>query len=658
MLTYDRLICGSWLFGPLHGLRNASRIRLAPDGLIADYNHPNERSWTCEDGVLRILRADGAVMWQSKHVHDRESRFRVTLISPEHPNLLFCLEQRVEDSLVVSFKSGHTSNLDINARGTSSNIKRPDAQSSLKIAIATVVKNEASDILAWIGWYFNLGVTTILFYDDASTDGTLELVSDASQVRDIRLHRVTPSHEPGRGRQMRCYLEARYEYEEEFDWIGFFDADEYLTFPKHQLLAQFLDRPKEVGAVAINWCNYGSGGHILKPHMPAFYAYNKHFTNDKIINRHVKSFVRPQYWSGEWKNPHYFDVAPYRYDDPSGRSVVWSDILGVTADNPDWVDAKLMHYQCRSMEHFIERIKRHPDIKRDVSLWAVYDQGEVEDNSPRLEYQNVVRIMRSFVNASITRVLCSFLNQYLLDPEKPLETLNLHEVQPFLRPALGPATSLEHALAPYSTREPSAEPRVSVDVYRLVTRDDAYLETAANFDPVEAFEKKISNHGQPIRVLRISSLPDKVFILAAPEGQEPILIDDDPRICDFLSYEALSYGGNSRLALRQPSTRMFLTRHPSSTGGQILASSTTVEKGETFLFTHVDHVTDHALDRRLALIWTFASGSFSLSEFLFQHCKADLDNLCLIFPVLVALADQQEQQQIMAMCGAAAQYIF
>ena len=648
MLTYDRLICGIWRFGSLHSLHNASHIRLASDGRIADYDHPNERSWTCEDGVLRIFRADGGLMWQSKRVDDHRQYFQIILTSPNHGHLLFCLEQRVENSHLPLPSSQDESITSKNY--SSSNIAQPNTKTPIKIAIASVVRNEATDILAWIGWYFNLGVDTILFYDDSSTDGTLELVSDASLARDIRLHSVTSTTEPARCRQMRCYIDARYQYEEEFDWIGFIDADEYLALPDSRRLPEFLERSSEVGAVAINWCNYGSAGYILKPTMPAYYAYNKHFSKNSGVNRHVKSFIRPQCWKGPWINPHYFDVGPFQYEDSSGQPVAWSGIPGITAGEADWEKAKFMHYQCRSMEHFIERMRKRPDIRRDTKLWAASDQGEVEDNSPRSEHRHVARVMQSVVKASIIRVMQSLLSTYAQNNSNQQENPASHDFLFPVCPTCGAA--LLHASTPAAqpTHHLAVQSSGSVEIFRVVkhSHGSSLIVTSMN---------EVSDHGQVVHAIRVSTLPDKIFIFAASEEQGLILIDDDPRVCEFLVYEILPYGQNGQVALRHPSTGMYLTFSYSDTGNDVLASRIQLEECKPFYLRLVNDA-EGTIDTRLDLVRAFLTRGINLNQFLFAHRENQLDEISSVFPVLVALTDQGERRQIVTACGAASRYIF
>ena len=99
----------------------------------------------------------------------------------------------------------------------------------MRVAVVLMLKDEAAEILPWLGWYFGLGVDTIVVFDDSSTDGTAELLEQAAVTSDVRLTRLAPTNESFTNRQQAAYAAAMRRYADEFDWIGFFDADEYLA---------------------------------------------------------------------------------------------------------------------------------------------------------------------------------------------------------------------------------------------------------------------------------------------------------------------------------------------------------------------------------------------------------------------------------------------
>ena len=52
---------------------------------------------------------------------------------------------------------------------------------------------------------------------------------------------------------------------------------------------------------------------------------------------------------------------------------VWGETRGIIVGEPDWSVARLMHYQCRSMEHFLERLRKRPDVRIHENLWRGFD---------------------------------------------------------------------------------------------------------------------------------------------------------------------------------------------------------------------------------------------------------------------------------------------
>jgi len=261
-------------------------------------------------------------------------------------------------------------------------------------AVVLIVKNEVSDILAWIAWYKLLGFDTLIIFDDDSDDGTWEVLQSASEKFDIRLFRSI-GEKPGRYevRQEECYKYTLSKYKYEFEWLAFFDADEYLAFFNHNSIRKFLDEFPNADSLSINWCNYGSSGHVLKPVVTPIEAYTWHSREQELINRHVKAIVRPDRIGPNWINVHCFDTENSRSVLTTGERVRWGDTPGIVDHDPDWQVAKLMHFQCRSMEHFVERIRKRPDLPNHASMFRAADYADVQDLRPLERREELRSIM-------------------------------------------------------------------------------------------------------------------------------------------------------------------------------------------------------------------------------------------------------------------------
>ena len=242
------------------------------------------------------------------------------------------------------------------------------------VAIAVFVKDEASDIATWIAWYIVNGADILFIYDDHSTDGTWEIVQAAAKVYNIVALRTDLAVEHFFNRQRASYMDAIRRSAGRHDWIGLFDADEYCFIEHEETYGEFLERFADAQAVAISWCVYGSSGLVTRPSQPVPEAFVQHSQEDFPHNIHVKSFVRPECVGAEYINPHRFAVLESRYTDTYGRLVTWTHPGGFQAD---WGRARVMHYVCRSMEHFVARMKRRFDIREyGTKYWQDFDRNE------------------------------------------------------------------------------------------------------------------------------------------------------------------------------------------------------------------------------------------------------------------------------------------
>lgn len=271
------------------------------------------------------------------------------------------------------------------------------------VAIALFVKNEFSDIKGWIAWHFALGVKTLFIFDDHSSDGTWEILQAAAQCYDIRLFRTDPITQPNfYWRQKDSFLQAVEETRDKYDWLGFLDGDEYLYIKHFDSAPEFFYRFDHADAVAFSWRIYGHDSVTLRSRFTTVEAFLKHSTPEFGPNRLIKSFVRPEKIKGDYRTPHWFDdIDATRYVRPHGGKVPH---IG-PEQSVDWSDAFIMHYICRSMEHFIERVKKRPDT---ASYWHGYNPIELTDREPLnvipklSEY--LVNINKSMLSSAITKL--------------------------------------------------------------------------------------------------------------------------------------------------------------------------------------------------------------------------------------------------------------
>ncbi len=252
-----------------------------------------------------------------------------------------------------------------------------------KVAIVCILKNEYAVLPSWLCWHRLLGFEHFIIFDDGSTDGCWELLCAAKDIYNIDLHRAS-MFGPGEYilRQEEAYKFAISTYKDDFEWLFPIDADEFLSFSQASDVSNFLDRFDHVDGIAVNWCQYGSNGHVLDPDASVVEAYTRHGPPEGVFASHVKSFIRPEAFAGSWINVHCFDLPSDRYVDASGQPVEWGHTPGISARAPDWSVAKIMHFQVRSMQSFVERTKKHRNLRYTTDVFRQLDTNNFEDISP------------------------------------------------------------------------------------------------------------------------------------------------------------------------------------------------------------------------------------------------------------------------------------
>lgn len=413
-----------------------------------------------------------------------------------------------------------------------------------RVAVVAIVRDECTDLLGWLGWYVRLGVATIVVFDDGSSDGTGRLIQDAACHHDIRLYRIEKTEGDHLGRQRAVYMHALSTLRETHDWVAFLDADEYVLPERHETLPSYLMAFDEtVSAVAVNWCNYGSSGHVLKPPAPVFHAFVHHACPEAPINRHVKTFLRPARWTGEWVNVHYFPIGSGRYVDAAGRDVVWSGAPGIVADAPDWKGARVLHYQTRSMEHYVERVRRRQDTILDAAGFHQTDFADICTDTPRRYTGDVLAWCLRVRRQSFARALDALMREV---------------------PADGSSTTgspeTERAVAPSLPRLFSVHAR---DGNRLIMQDGQVR--------VEG-RGPAQDRAAHIWALYAEGLaPGVVFLMLVDDRGDlaPFTLGDDGRQDLFLPFDIRSGRVPGAVRLRHPQMCRFLRAAPLENGGAV-----------------------------------------------------------------------------------------
>ena len=196
----------------------------------------------------------------------------------------------------------------------------------MRTALAAIGRKENLYAREWVEHHLNVGFDHIFIADnnhgdeehfedvlnDYVADGKVTILDYRDQI----------------AVQRKEYEEIYAKFGVDYDWMAFFDFDEFLDI-RQGTLQDILDTDED--CVLVNWECYGDNDLVKYdprpcwdrfsnplPH-PLFVQYTNHAEND-----HVKSIVRCDMWNIKFKhNPHVIgDVSPFRQYNPNAPAVL------------------------------------------------------------------------------------------------------------------------------------------------------------------------------------------------------------------------------------------------------------------------------------------------------------------------------------------------
>lgn len=234
---------------------------------------------------------------------------------------------------------------------------------NMKVLLCTIAKNENKYIKEFVDWYKELGFTNICLFDNNDKDGEHfedvigeEIKSGFVILKDYRGRKIC---------QFDAYEECYYTYNSQYDWIAFFDADEFLELDKKSFrnVGEYLSLPQfqKYDVIHINWHSFGDNGKLRYENKPLRERFPEPLPIDKPIaytfseNRHIKSIIKGGLKGIFWaSNPHTVYPASLRCCNNIGVECnVESPFCDV-----NYQYAKLNHYSTKSTEEYCNKMKR------------------------------------------------------------------------------------------------------------------------------------------------------------------------------------------------------------------------------------------------------------------------------------------------------------
>ena len=222
-----------------------------------------------------------------------------------------------------------------------------------KVALCSIGRLENQYAVEFVEWYNKLGFDKIFIYDN--NHGDEEHFEDVlQQYINDGLVEITDFRDK-EAAQLSAYNDCYEKHGKEYDWIAFFDFDEFLTLVSDKDIKSYISRfSEECQCILLNWMIMTDNGQVYNTHRPLQERFTEPMDYDKCIgysfseNNHVKSIVKGGINGLTFGSTPHVPSTSLRCCDSLGHMVTQSPFV-----NYEFGGAYIKHYQFKTVEEWL-----------------------------------------------------------------------------------------------------------------------------------------------------------------------------------------------------------------------------------------------------------------------------------------------------------------
>lgn len=314
----------------------------------------------------------------------------------------------------------------------------------MKVLICAIAKNENRYIREWVEYYYDLGVSKIVLYDNNDVDGERfdSVIGDYIESGFVEVVDYRGKHKSftksyaesskNHGVQQDAYEECYHKYVDDYDWFGFFDIDEFLFIRDNKTLFELLTDPvlDDVDVIQFNWVCFGDNGHLRYEDIP---VRERFLTHSKYQTEHVKSMVRGGF--NEIKLPCHIAIAKdakYAYPDGKPTKCYYTQPIRtegaylehyVTKTVEEWCDRKFNTTSATGKDYF------NTNIESRIAIFFKHNQSTAEKRKIIEEKKRALTNRKPQPKANVIVSLTSY-RQRLGNLIKVFDSIYANTMQP------------------------------------------------------------------------------------------------------------------------------------------------------------------------------------------------------------------------------------
>lgn len=272
----------------------------------------------------------------------------------------------------------------------------------MKVLLCCILKMENHYLEEWLRHYVSLGVDKIVIFDNNDIEGKYaESIYDIEYVKDCENKAIIDVYPiPGEKQaQTKSYNKCYEMYGSDYDWLMFFDIDEYLILERSSNIKEFLSQPHFIPyeMIHINWKVYDDNDLLTVVNND--YSLVKRFTRPcqtrSNVNSELKSIIRGGLNNVKFiKNPHTCDNRKFSCCNAIGEK---TDSKSAKTEKVIHKEAWLNHYICKTIEEYCynKLIRRgghtihKKDLRYNLNFFFNYNKRTLDKIKFYKEHYNV-----------------------------------------------------------------------------------------------------------------------------------------------------------------------------------------------------------------------------------------------------------------------------
>lgn len=237
--------------------------------------------------------------------------------------------------------------------------KKAIIKKNQKVGVCIIAKWEEQYLNEWIEHYKKIGFDNVLFYDNSEEGNNAQYEILKKYIDEGFVIYNDFRGKVGVNVQGNAYTHCRDNYKDIFDWIAFFDADEFLELVNHKTIHEFLQSNEKFyyyDGIVFNWLNYSDNNLVYNDGRPLQERFIIPINTNKNYSI-VKTMVNMNKKLKDYSTCH---VPFARRLNVCNANGIYSTLFDKSKiiSKKDYNIAYLKHYKDKTIEENCKKIKR------------------------------------------------------------------------------------------------------------------------------------------------------------------------------------------------------------------------------------------------------------------------------------------------------------